>query len=85
MTLLMFICTVSCFKLMANTTKVSHGAPCWPVAFPFLLREGVDVFVTESAKERKTDEAQITAVPQISSLHIKDVISIIIIITGKLI
>lgn len=28
MTLLMFICTVSCFRLMANTTRVSHGAPC---------------------------------------------------------
>lgn len=48
MTLLMFICTMSCFKLMANTTSVSHGAPCWPAAFPFLLKEGVDDFVTES-------------------------------------
>lgn len=28
MTLLMFIWTVSCFKLMANTTSVSHGDPC---------------------------------------------------------
>lgn len=51
MTLLMFIWTVSCFKLMANTTRVSHGAPCWPDAFPFLLKEGVDVFVTESRRE----------------------------------
>lgn len=47
-TLLMFIWTVSCFKLMANTTNVSHGAPCWPAALPFLLKDGVDVFVTES-------------------------------------
>lgn len=51
MTLLMFIWTVSCFKLMANTTSVSHGAPCCPAAFPFLLKEGVDVFVTESGWE----------------------------------
>lgn len=50
MTLLMFICTVSCFRLMANTTSVSHGAPCWPVAFPFLPRDGVDVLVTESRR-----------------------------------
>lgn len=50
MTLLMFIWTVSCFKLMANTTRVSHGAPCWPAAFPFLLKDGVDVFVTESTQ-----------------------------------
>lgn len=51
MTLLIFIWTVSCFKLMANTTNVSHGAPCWPAALPFLLNEGVDVLVTESGWE----------------------------------
>lgn len=51
MTLLMFIWTVSCFRLMANTTKVSHGDPCWPAALPFLLNDGVEVFVTESICE----------------------------------
>jgi len=48
MTLLMFIWTVSCFRLMANTTSVSQGDPCGPAAFPFLPKAGVDVFVTES-------------------------------------
>lgn len=52
MTLLMFIWTVSSFRLMANTTSVSQGDPCWPAAFPFLPKEGVEVFVTES-KEMK--------------------------------
>lgn len=51
MTLLMFIWTVSCFRLMANTTRVSHGAPCWLAVLPFLLQEGVEVFVTESRGE----------------------------------
>lgn len=51
MTLLMFIWTVSCFKLMANTTSVSHGAPCGPAVLLFLLKEGVEVFVTESRRE----------------------------------
>lgn len=48
----MFIWTVSCFRLMAKTTSVSHGDPCWPADFPFFPKEGVDVLVTESAGER---------------------------------
>lgn len=52
MTLLMFIWTVSCFRLMANTTSVSHGDPCWPADFPFFPKAGVDVLANGSEGER---------------------------------
>lgn len=48
-TLLMFIWTLSCLRLMANTTSVSHGEPCCAAAFPF-RNDGVEVLVTESVK-----------------------------------
>lgn len=51
MTLLIFIWTFSCFKLIANTTSVSHGVPCWLAAL-FDLLTGVDVLEIES-KDRK--------------------------------
>lgn len=53
MTLLIFIWTLSCFRLMANTTSVSHGVPCWPAVLPFLLNDGVEVLVTESTPKKE--------------------------------
>ena len=50
-TLLMFIWTLSCLRLMANTTSVSQGVPWGPAAFPFLAEDGVDVLVTESGRQ----------------------------------
>ena len=51
-TLLMFIWTLSCLRLIANTTSVSHGVPCGPETFPFLAEDGVDVLVTQSGRQK---------------------------------
>lgn len=45
--------------MIANTTNVSHGAPCCP-ALPFLPNDGVDVFVTESERERTLIREKLT-------------------------
>lgn len=55
MTLLIFIWTFNCLRLIANTTSVSHGVPCWLAAL-FDLLTGVDVFEIESL--RGTEESE---------------------------
>lgn len=67
MTLLMFIWTLSCLRLMANTTSVSHGEPCCAAAFP-LRNDGVEVLVTESVETHRHTSLVFICKPQSSTL-----------------
>lgn len=57
-TLLIFICTFNCFKLIANTTNVSHGVTCWLPAL-FDLLNGVDVFDSRSGIKHKANTVNV--------------------------